>query len=1286
MPLLPQKVVFIAVFLAFSLSLKATHIVGGEMYYTCLGNNQYEITLTIFRDCYSGVPWFDDPASIGIFDGQNYQLLSNVLVPLDFNLNDTLDPILSSECFVAPPDVCVHTTTYTTIVTLPPNPNGYYLSYQRCCRNATITNIVDPLDTGATFGVFITSKALNECNSNPQFNSWPPLYICVNEPISFDQSAFDIDGDSIVYKLCTPLNGATPDDPMPQPPNAPPYLPITFIDPPYNEANMLNGMPGGVPLTIDPATGLLTGIPNTIGQFVVGICVEEYRDGELISTTRRDFQYNVGVCGETTASFFAPEVVCESLTVFFDNQSFNADNFEWYFNDPAVPGLASTVANPIFTFSDYGTYEVMMIAEPNSICADTFIQSILLTPNSLLPDFAFEILECSDSLVVQVTDLTIDTVSNPVSWYWQTSTGLTSEDQNPVFIFYEDESLVVNLIVTSENGCANGVAQPFIADLIEESLPLEMVICPGDSTFLNPIFSDEYDFVWSPATGLDDPSSPNPLAFPSETTVYSVAITDAPNCQVEREITVFVPDPIELDLPADTTTCDPEFLLYANSPQAVEYFWANDPDFNDVFSFDSAVWVTPLGPNIYYILVRDEYGCARFDSVQVTGNGVNLDLAPQAVVCLGESVQVFAQNIDPDDLLSFDWSPDSLITAFDFTPTPIFTPVEAGSFWATCEIVNQLDCSLIDSIEIVAIDTADLENSTFSVQCSGYTVQFENNSVNGPFLLWTFGDPANPMAFAEGAQVSYTYPGPGTYTVNLYLPINFGCPDTLTFQVPVGQPAIEVDFVWELLTCADTALIQFNNLSENNQSDITGVQWIFSNGLTTADAAPSFVIDQSQDLTATLVLTSSDGCVDSLQQTVSINLIEVDLADSLFICPGAGVFLNPGFNPDYNYLWSPALGLDNPQSPNPFATPGASQVYTVQVSQSAPDSCVIYRTVPVWVAPTIELETAGDLVTCEPDTLLTASSPQAVSWVWSDQPDLMPVLSTANTLLAELDRFSAFYVLATDSFGCSRLDTILAYNLTPEVALSGQVVVCAGDTAALSLENLAPGDELSVVWSPQTYILADDGAGNILILPDSNQVYTYTATNQFGCSVSGTVQVIVNEVLPVISASAVPDTILIGESAQLTATFDDDYSYAWQPAESLSDPFIHNPLATPSQTTDYTVTAVNSFGCETVVTVRVVVIDPICEDPFIFIPTGFSPNGDGVNDLFTVRGNYIEEIYLAVYDRWGEKVFETTTLGAGWDGTFRGRALSPDVYGFYAEVRCIGGAEYIKKGNLTLIR
>ena len=163
---------------------------------------------------------------------------------------------------------------------------------------------------------------------------------------------------------------------------------------------MLNGFAGGAPLSIDQDSGLLTGLPNTIGQFVVGICLEEFRNGEIISTTRRDFQYNVGICGETVSSFFTPEVICnDQLLVSFDNQSANADQFFWNFNDPLNPDAFSTAADPIYAYTDTGTYEIMLIAEPGNPCLDTFIQTVSVQFPSITAGLDVVLGECNNCLL-----------------------------------------------------------------------------------------------------------------------------------------------------------------------------------------------------------------------------------------------------------------------------------------------------------------------------------------------------------------------------------------------------------------------------------------------------------------------------------------------------------------------------------------------------------------------------------------------------------------------------------------------------------------------------------------------------------------------------------------------------------------------------------------------------------------------------------------------------------------------------------------------------------------------
>jgi gliding motility-associated-like protein len=113
---------------------------------------------------------------------------------------------------------------------------------------------------------------------------------------------------------------------------------------------------------------------------------------------------------------------------------------------------------------------------------------------------------------------------------------------------------------------------------------------------------------------------------------------------------------------------------------------------------------------------------------------------------------------------------------------------------------------------------------------------------------------------------------------------------------------------------------------------------------------------------------------------------------------------------------------------------------------------------------------------------------------------------------------------------------------------------------------------------------------------------------------------------------------------------------------------------------------INQFGCRNRDSIQLFVLESICAEPYVFVPTAFSPNNDGHNDVLYVRGTPITEIYFTIYNRWGEKIFETTQLDKGWDGYFKNALLPPDVYGFYLTLKCFGGKEYFKKGNITLLR
>nr|MBP7239275.1 PKD domain-containing protein [Saprospiraceae bacterium] len=378
---------------------KATHIVGGHLTYRCLGNNQYEIRLSLRRDCLLGAAdaQFDDPASIGFFDATTNQPLTFVgfggQLFMPFNHDDTLNQILVSDCSIAGNPVCVHQTTYVDTVFLPFWQNGYQMVYQRCCRNGSVNNILNPISTGMTILTEMSATAQNVCKSSPQIGDYPPIYICVNKPIDFIPNAFDVNGDSLGFSFATPYSGGDIVNNMPQPPNPPPYNLINWR-PPYSLANIM----GGVPLVIDPVTGRITGTPNTIGQFVITIVVTSYRDGVQLCETRVDFQYNVRDCRDVpVADFSAPELNCNGLSVPFTNLSQNADRYLWVFDTGNPQSDSSTAFSPTYTYDEEGFYDVtLFVRDSDFICFDTITKTIGVFNSIINAEFSYGSVSCTD--------------------------------------------------------------------------------------------------------------------------------------------------------------------------------------------------------------------------------------------------------------------------------------------------------------------------------------------------------------------------------------------------------------------------------------------------------------------------------------------------------------------------------------------------------------------------------------------------------------------------------------------------------------------------------------------------------------------------------------------------------------------------------------------------------------------------------------------------------------------------------------------------------------------------
>ncbi|MBI3142786.1 MAG: gliding motility-associated C-terminal domain-containing protein [Bacteroidetes bacterium] len=374
-----KKIAFAIVFIVAMgyTGLKATHIVGGEIFYDYLGGDSFKFTLYLYMDCINGSPTalaIDSIASIGVYRTNARTLFTSFLV--DTVRTERIKGV-NYNCLEPPTNVCVVRYSYVAHAKLPDIEGGYTVVFQRCCRNATILNLFDQDNTGGTYFVLIPERKTYGNNSSPRFDKLPPNFLCINSPFEFKHSATDPDGDSLVYEMCVPYHGASAQAPVPRPPDPPPYTKVV-MNTGFSVSNMITANPS---LIIKRQTGLLTCTPRRLGQYVVGICVKEYRGGQLLSVVLRDFQLNVINCDfDVVSAFTLPEQQCD-YKVNFKNESQGAVSYKWYFGDPTTTADSSTLASPSYTYPEPGWYSVQLISY-STACSDTFNRTLYVRPDT----------------------------------------------------------------------------------------------------------------------------------------------------------------------------------------------------------------------------------------------------------------------------------------------------------------------------------------------------------------------------------------------------------------------------------------------------------------------------------------------------------------------------------------------------------------------------------------------------------------------------------------------------------------------------------------------------------------------------------------------------------------------------------------------------------------------------------------------------------------------------------------------------------------------------------------
>ena len=1198
-----RYVLILILLCACGLPAIASHIVGAELFYDYLGNNNFKITLRLYRNC--GCPAntpcaeYSQDEYVQIFDSLGNYIDS---IPMALPPRDTIPSAITNPC-LTPIDVCIEQAFFTGTYNLPPRPGGYTIVYQRCCRNSAIQSI--PSNTGATYIGHISNDRF-PVNSSPRFNQRPPLFICADSYLQFDNSASDPDGDSLSYSLINALDGASSSCPDPSPnaagsgcntwASAPPYVPVSYLTP-YNAANPTNSPSNTGDLQIDPVTGLLTGIPNQTGIFIVAVAVSEYRHGVYIGQTIRDYQFNIVQCNIPTANLiylpgtFNPttnfgtyQLDCTTRTVDFNQVSFYNPpptnvplTYSWDFGVLNSTTDTSSQEYPVFTYPDTGTYFVTVVVSKTQNgqgCYDTAHALVIVYPR-LTSRFSYYA-GCQDSAVT-FTDQSLSTSSPLTAWSWTFGDGQTSHQQNPSHHYAAAGTYAVALTVTNAKGCTD----------------------------------TKYDTIVV-----------KPLPAPDFTT---------------------------------TTICqfDTEHFVYTGSGTINNYYWNFGNGFISTAQNPSEPYTSSGTQNVSLTTVTPD-GCRDTITRSFQVNALPaITTSPSVKICPFTSTQLGATGA-----VNYQWSPVSTLSDSSVS-NPVASPSSPTTYTVTGTDANGCKNTATEFVDLFPVPQIDAGPDT-SVCMAGanFHTTVQLNATGGVSYVWTpttaLSNPniANPVASPQSNQTYYVT---GTDTN--------GCRNTDSMTVYDLDPSLNLIVDTAKAIC-DFDTTTLNVLRQGNSTYI----WSPNIGISNPNSnSPQFF----PHTTTTYVFTVQNYCY-TKSDTAKIIVhplpaVTTEGVDS--VCQGDTAHLQAGGATVYH--WQPDPTLSDTSIFDPLAYPSRTDIYYVTGTDTfgcrKKDSVLVY----VFFPPQVNIGPDTPFICQGRSVQLVASG--GVNYQWTPDSTLS-ALNVANPIATPNDT-NRYYVRIYNIHQC-HTDTAITINVQLPVTAVAQTPfdICIGGTVQLSSSG-----GFYYLWSPPTGLSATN-IPNPTASPALTTIYTVKVSNDCFSSTAN-VDVTIHQ-LPIVSAGN--DTVIFRNTGATLTGVTDGTSYYWYPGENVLEPMQLSTPATPLVTTTYYLYATSAFGCVNLDSV-VVNVEPYT---LILVPTAFSPNGDGENDVFRIA-KYLNIKSLqefAVYDRWGQKVYSTDIITDGWNGEYRGHKQDIGVYVWYVKALTYDNESVFKKGNVTLVR
>ncbi len=864
--------------------------------------------------------------------------------------------------------------------------------------------------------------------------------------------------------------------------------------------------------------------------------------------------------------------------------------YTWIFSN----GTTSSSQNPVLVVGASGTYTATLIVEDTLGCSDTLTQSFVVHAQPVAA-FSHTGANCLNSGI----SFTDNSTGGPVSWSWNFGDGGTSTSQNPSHTYGSSGTYNVSLVVGNAFGCTDTIVQPvFINPPPFVNASANVAVCLGSSVNLSATGGVSY--TWNPGGLTGNPVS----VSPSSTTTYVVVGTDANGCTGTDSVTVTVnPLPVPTVTP-DQTICAGQSVTFT-AGGGVSYYW------NPSGSTTSTITVTPGSSTTYAVDVVDGNGCqaTAFVNVTVNPNPV-ISLQPAVFICSGVNA-----TLDPGTGVSWLWSTGDTTQTISVGTQGSYSVTATNQYGCTSSATTQVTVggqvvSNNNAISICQGQTATLNagyagstyqwstgstSQTISATVSGvYTVtvtdpsgcsgtvmhtvnvhplpvpnftpydvcintavQFTDiSNVNGDTIVswsWNLGD--GNVSYQQNPL--HNYLTSGVYPIALTVTTNAGCTASLNDTVnvyPLPQS------LFSFVNACEGNAVTFQDNSTTGMGNINYWSWNFGDGTSSSTQHPSHLYSTPGTYNVMLTVGTAGGCLDSIVNQVIVFPSPVlsfttstpsNCAGTYVTFSNTSTTTNGAIN---SWDWNFGNGVTSTLA-NPSAIYYTAGNYSVSLIATTSHGCTDTVTQSIVINPLPTVDAGSNTNLCKGSSV-TLTATGGSSYVWSPGGNttasitVTPILSTT------------YYVVATNSFGCTARDSV---NITllnlPTPSAGADKSVCVGGSV-----NLTATGGGTYAWTP-----GGMAGANVSVTPNATTNYIVTVTASNGCSAKDTVRVIVN---PLPTASAGPDQVICeGTTATLTAS--GGSTYLWQHNGATTPTVYVNPLVN----TSYIVTVTSSAGC-----------------------------------------------------------------------------------------------------------